>query len=141
MVMITDNTARMNPVLSHADAMSDRTFGLFVGAVLAGIGAWPVLFGRSPRPILLAIASVLVAFGAVAPRALHRPKRIWLGITQRVGQVVQFLLMGILFFLVITPVALFFKIIGRDALRRKWDAGASSYWIARGSHTSMKHQF
>jgi hypothetical protein len=68
----------------------------------------------------------------------------WLFLTHKVSLVVNFILLGVIFYGVVTPVALFFRAIGRDPLRRKLDRGAATYWVGRTvaeASASMRNQF
>ncbi len=126
---------------ANQPSMSDRAFGLVLGLAFAAAGTLPLLHARPVRPPFLWLASVLWILGTLAPRVLHRPKQGWLAVTTRIGKVVQFLLMGILFYGVITPVALGFALFGRDSLRRRWEPESGSYWIRRDEFSDMKQQF
>jgi len=72
---------------------------------------------------------------------------IYLGltlITLPIGWIVSFILLAIFYFLVITPLALFFRLIGRDPLSRKFDPTIDSYWFKRTPPEKMDryyHQF
>ncbi|MEX2188931.1 MAG: hypothetical protein WD875_19135 [Pirellulales bacterium] len=108
------------------------------GLVLMPLAAW--LFAGRPlgdawspwhtRQIggLAALGGVLVALSFVAPRAL-RPVFVAASLlTLPIGLVVGEILLAVIYFLVFTPVALLFRLIGRDALDRKFDRSAASYW-------------
>ena len=84
---------------------------------------------------------VMVAVGAVTWLAsLVNPKLIkpvFLGmmiIALPIGMVISFVLVGAIFYLMVTPVALLFKLIGRDSMNRKLDRSAKSYWHVREEH-------
>ncbi|HUW20660.1 MAG TPA: SxtJ family membrane protein [Sedimentisphaerales bacterium] len=69
---------------------------------------------------------------------------IYLGltlITAPIGVVVSFLLMASFYFLLITPLAFFFRLIGRDPLRRKRDADAKTYWLPHHPHNDPERYF
>jgi hypothetical protein len=124
--------------------ISERVFGLFVGAVLTVLSVAPLVFGRPLKPRLLAFALALAALALVCPVLLKWPKRVWFAIAHKIALVVNLLLLAVMFFLVVTPVAVFFRIVGRDPLRRRLDFKASSYWIARSKEDalgSMQNQF
>ncbi len=123
--------------------MTDRVFGVFVGGVLSVISVWPVIFNKPHKSGLLTVAVTLVILGLVSPSLLKWPKTIWLFITHKISVVVNFLLLSIMFFAVVTPVALFFRLIGRDPLNRKLDGKALSYWVPRTAEVprSMQNQF
>lgn len=69
---------------------------------------------------------------------------IYLGLTLvtiPIGLAVSFLLMAAFYFLLLTPLGLFFRLIGRDPLRRKFDSGTKSYWLTHQSHNSPERYF
>jgi len=55
---------------------------------------------------------------------------VMMAVTLPIGFVVSLLLMGLFFFGLITPLGLIFRLIGRDALRRRFDPNASTYWVS-----------
>jgi hypothetical protein len=58
------------------------------------------------------------------------------------GSIIPPIVMGVVFFLVITPIGLVMKIIGKDLLSIKYDKKKETYWVKRGKPTStMKQQF
>lgn len=128
-------------VAAHEKTISERAFGLLLGGVCLFWAVYPLWHGNPVRPALLAPALLLLALGAILPKALVWPKRIWLAITGRIGAVVQFLLMGILYWSVVTPVGLFFRVTGRDALNRRYDPKAPTYWTRRQTLSDMRQQF
>lgn len=96
-------------------------------------------------------AAVIFAVGVViflsSLVSIKLTRIIYLGlilVTLPIGYVVSFLLLAIFYFLLMTPLALVFRLIGRDALHRKFDPDTSSYWIAHrqpGSLDRYFHQF
>jgi len=112
-----------------------RKFSLTVGiafvvlwAVLAYV--FPYLFGRGPDvPILWQIGVALAVVGTLLPAVVKPLYYAWMTMAVALGFVMTRVLLTIFFFLVLTPVALFFRLIGRDALHRKLDREAESYWI------------
>ena len=117
-----------------------RQFGLIalVGfSFLAALAWWELLifsFGLGDARHWVAgafagLAGLSGFFSAVAPRA-NRP--IYLALTvlsYPIGFVLSYVIMGFLFFLMITPVGLFFRLTGYDPLHRKFDREATSYWV------------
>lgn len=89
-----------------------------------GLGeARPIVAG-----VFAGLAGLSALFSLLAPRA-NWP--IYVGLTvlaYPIGFVLSYLIMGFLFFVMITPVGLFFRLIGRDALQRRFDPSASTYW-------------
>ena len=74
------------------------------------------------------LAAWSVFFSLVFPRA-NRPIYVGLSVVAfPIGFVVAYVILGILFFVLITPLGLFFKIVGRDSLKRRFEPEASTYW-------------
>lgn len=123
--------------------VSERVFGLVVGTLLTLLSTVPILFGKPLKPRLLGFALVLATLGLVCPLLLKWPMRIWLFLTHKVSLVVNFVLLGVIFYGVVTPVAIWFRILGRDPLRRRLDLKAPSYWVDRTKEVSgsMQNQF
>lgn len=115
-----------------------RKFGWTVGiafgllwAVLAYVV--PYLSGGEGHDvaILWQIGAVLIVVGTALPVVLRPVYLAWMTMALALGFVMTRVLLTIFFFLVLTPVGLIFKLIGRDALSRKLDPEAESYWIEK----------
>lgn len=96
---------------------------LFFGVLLPVLRAVP--FPRWP----LAVGTLLFAWGTLAPGTLLPLYRGWTTVGAALGRVNARVLLGILFYLFVTPVALFFRAIGRDPMARRRDPGATTYRI------------
>lgn len=82
------------------------------------------------------------AWGAVGASELIRPVYlVALVATFPIGLVVGPIVMALMFFLIFMPVALIFKLIGRDTMARRFDDAALSYWIERRPATDVKRYF
>ncbi|SJZ89910.1 hypothetical protein SAMN02745126_02771 [Enhydrobacter aerosaccus] len=129
----------------HVKAGSDRGFGLvFAGffALVSGLSWWRGHAGWH-WTLPLAVAFLLVAL--VYPRILNPLNRLWLKFGLLLYKVVNPIVLGLLFFLTITPIGLLMRAGGKDFLRLKLDRGARSYWIDRTPPgpppQSMRNQF
>lgn len=124
---------------------SDRAFGFVFAAVFAVIGLWPLLGGDGVRVWALAVAVVFLAAGAVFPRVLAPLNRVWTKLGLVLHHVVNPLVMGLLFYFVVTPVGLLMRLFGKDPLRLRLEPQARSYWIERRppgpAPETMKNQF
>ena len=111
---------------------SDRSFGLVMGAaclLFAGLGLWA---GSAYWPIW---AGAAVAFGSLAwlwPGLLYPLNRVWFWLGLALHRVVNPVVMGVLFFIVITPVGLLMRLTGKRPLGLDFEPEASSYWMTRG---------
>ena len=124
---------------------SDRTFGLLLAGAFVVAGLLPLLHGATMRlwPIVIALPLFLLAL--VVPRSLHRANLYWSKLGLLLQRIVAPVVVGLLFFVVITPIALIFRALGNDPLRLKFEPEAATYWIERippgPSPDSIKHQF
>jgi len=82
-------------------------------------------------PYLMGIGAVLVVLGTVVPGILRSVYYGWMAFAIALGFVMTRVILTIFFFLVLMPVGLFFRLIGRDALHRKLDRDAETYWIEK----------
>lgn len=130
---------------SHVKTSSDRSFGLVFTLALAAIGLWPMKSGAGPRWWALVLSALFLLAGLFAPRVLAPLNRAWTQLGLLLGRVMTPIVMGIIFFLVITPMALLGRLRGRDPLRLKKEPEAASYWIERQPPgpppESMERQF
>ena len=115
----------------HVEGSSDRAFGLAFAAVFLLIAGWPLFHGESPRWWALGLA---VGFGLVAlvkPALLATLNRLWIKLGVLLGKVVSPIALGILFYIVITPIGLVIRLTGKDPLRLKFEPDSETYWIPR----------
>jgi hypothetical protein len=126
-------------------ASSDRFFGLTFFVVLLIIALWPLLSQGAVRPVALGIALVFLAVSLAAPAWLAPLNRLWLKFGELLHRITSPIILGVMFFGVITPVGFFMRLAGKDLLRMKFDREAPSYWIRREppgpDKTSLKRQF
>lgn len=113
---------------------SDRSFGLTFAAVfgiVTGLALWRGWLENDLWKYTLGIALALLLVSLTVPGILSPFNRIWMAFGALLHKVVSPVILGLIYFVVISPVALFFKLTGRDELRRKYDSGAKTYWIKR----------
>ena len=110
---------------------TDRSFGLVFAVVFAVIGLWPLIGGLDPRWWALAIAAAVAAAAILAPRVLAPANRLWHEIGVGLQRVVNPLILGLVFYLGVTPTGLVMRLFGKDPLGLKPDPDAESYWIER----------
>ena len=127
---------------------SERSFGLLFGAVFALLAGYGWLFKGWSLFVALALVAVALAFvllGFVAPKVLRPLNWLWFQLGQLLGKVVSPVVLGAIFFLILTPVSLVSRLFGRDELRLKRKASQTSYWLDRAppgpEPESFKNQF
>lgn len=124
---------------------SDRSFGLVMAAFFAILWMAPLLRRDQPRWWSFGIAAMFVAVSIAIPRILGPLNRVWTTLGSLMHRVVNPIVMGVLFFVTVTPMGLLMRAFGRDPLRLKIERESLSYWIPRNpagpSPESMKNQF
>ena len=124
---------------------TDRGFGLVFTAFFVLIACLPLLHGQTPRWTLLGLAAVFLLLALLRPSLLAPLNRLWMRFGALLHQFMNPVIMGLMFFLIITPMALAMRLAGKDPLHRKMDADAGSYWIPREPPgpppESLKNQF
>lgn len=116
--------------------------GLLVA--FAVVVAW-VLHHKFERDTAALIVGAVLALtglvGLVRPAAM-RPIWIgWMTLAFPIGFVIGHVLLGAVYFLVVTPIGLLMRAAGRDPMNRRFDPSASSYWIARTPRTDPRSYF
>ena len=125
---------------------SERRFGALFTLVFAAIGAWGHYKGGSAAAsnAWFVAAAVVALVTLAAPRLLAPFNLAWFKLGLLMGKVVSPIVLGIIFFVILTPVAIAGRLFGRDELRIKRNA-VQSYWIDRvppgPDGDSFKNQF
>ena len=121
---------------------SNRSFGIVFFFVFLIISLWPVANDNALRIWSIFLAITFLILGLMNSKLLTPLNILWFKFGMFLGFVVAPIVMGIIFFLVITPTGFFMKIIGKDLLNTKYDNKKKSYWIDRSkTKSTMKQQF
>jgi hypothetical protein len=111
---------------------SPRHFGWLLGVVGALVAGWAFWKGMPLAAIGAALVSLsMLAIAQLRPAWLVRPLAVWMGLALLLGRVINPLLLGLIYLLLFVPLALWFRLIGRDALALRLDRDTASYWIER----------
>ncbi len=107
----------------------EREFGLIVGGVFVLLSGWWLYRGKfsNAAHITLPLGSLLVLLGLLWPKALIWPNRGWMLLAEGLSFVTTRIILGIVFFLVVTPIGVVKRLLGWDPLNRRSDR-RSSYW-------------
>jgi hypothetical protein len=115
-----------------ADARQLRSFGLLVGGLWALIGVWPVLArGGTPRLWAVVLAAALLLPALIVPARLRPIHRMWMAVGDALGWVNTRVILGVVFFLIITPMGLIMRLLREDPLCRSFDGRADTYRVRR----------
>jgi len=120
---------------------SNRSFGIVFGIVFGLIAFWPMFKGNDIRIWSLIISIVFFGLGFLNSKILIPLNKIWFKFGIILGSFIAPIVMGIIFFFVVTPTGLIMKILGKDLIKLRKNSD-KSYWIEKKDiKSSMKNQF
>jgi hypothetical protein len=119
-------------MVSQFDKKELRNFGLLVGGIFVVIGIWPLLWrGETIRWWAVGIGSILMPLGLLAPSLLAPIFHVWMKVGHVLGWINTRILLGILFYGLITPMGIMMRVFGWDAMRRGFVRDAQTYRVIR----------
>jgi hypothetical protein len=121
-----------------------RHFGLLVGGIFGVIGLWPVVWRQQePRLWALALTVLLVLPALAAPRVLAPVYRAWMLLGEGLAWINTRIILGVVFYGVVTPIGLGMRLMGHDPMRRRLERGGDSYRVPSVPRpaTHMMRQF
>ena len=120
---------------------SNKSFGIVFFIVFLLIALYPLINNGDLRIWSFIIAIIFLILGLINSKVLTPLNKLWFKFGLLLGKVISPIIMGIIFFLVVTPTALIMRIIGKDLLNLKFN-NKKSYWIEKtGPRSKMKNQF
>ena len=120
---------------------SNRNFGIVFAIVFLIISLWPLLSQNEIRSWSLIVSIIFLTLGLVNSKLLLPLNKIWFKFGIFLGNFIAPIVMGIIYFFVVTPTGLIMKMLGKDLLNLK-KSNKDSYWIKKdNSNSSLKNQF
>ena len=120
---------------------SNRSFGIVFFVVFLFIALYPLSYSGEIIKWSLVISLIFLLLGLVNSKILTPLNKIWFKFGIFLGNIISPIIMAIVFFLVVTPIGLIMRVLGKDPLNLKFNA-KKSYWIEKnGPKSKMKNQF
>jgi len=121
---------------------SNRSFGLVFFIVFLIISLLPLLSENGIRKWSIGLSLIFLILGLLNSKVLSPFNKIWFKFGLLLGYIAAPIVMGIVFFLVVTPTGFLLKLFGKDILNKKYDKKKKTYWInCNKENSSMKQQF
>jgi hypothetical protein len=108
---------------------AEREFGLVVGGIFVLLGSWWLYRGKfiTAAAVILPLGALLIFLGLLWPRALVLPNKAWMLLAEGLSFVSTRIILGLVFFLIVTPIGVVKRLMGWDPLNRR-GARKASYW-------------
>lgn len=118
-----------------------RNFGLTVGIALGILGGLFLWKAKSYYHYLLLAGCISVLLGLIFPSALRHVQKIWMTFAILLGWVMTRVILSIVYYLVLTPIAIIARLCGKRFLDREWDRSPNTYWRYRKSKESDERDY
>ena len=120
---------------------SNRSFGILFSILFAIIAFWPIINGNPLRLWLIPVSVIFLVLGLLNSKLLNPLNVVWVKFGELLGRIIAPIVMALIYFIIITPIGLFMRLIRKDLLNLKFSQ-ANTYWIKREKKiSSMKKQF
>ena len=120
---------------------SNKSFGIVFFVLFLLISLYPLLNNESIRLWSLIVSLIFLVLGILNSNLLSPLNKLWFKFGILLGKIISPLIMGIIFFVVVTPIGLIMRLLGKDLLNLQY-RDYQSYWIEKtGPKSKMKNQF
>ena len=117
------------PTSPKASKQKLRQFGLTLGVFLPLVFSliWPWLHNTASPTWPIVLGSLCIAMGLIAPKQLQRPYGLWMLLGHGLGWINSHLILGLIYLVVLQPIAIAMRLLGHDPLRRSFKPELDSY--------------
>ena len=120
---------------------SNKNFGIVFFIFFLIISLWPKINGDEINYFILILSLIFLFLGLLNSKILSPLNKLWFKFGILLGKIISPVIMGIIFFLVVTPIGLVMRLLGKDVLNLRYNKN-KSYWIEKdGPESKMKNQF
>ena len=121
---------------------SNRSFGLLFFIVFIVVGLWPVIKGEAANIYLILISLFFLIFGLINSKILSPFNKAWIKLGEILGLIIAPIIMALVYFIILTPISLIVRMLGKDLLGLKFLKKQDTYWTKRKKKLgTMKKQF
>ena len=121
---------------------SNRSFGLLFFIVFILVGLWPVIKGETANIYLILISLFFLIFGLINSKILSPFNKAWIKLGEILGLIIAPIIMALVYFIILTPISLIVRMLGKDLLGLKFLKKQDTYWTRRKKKLgTMKKQF
>ena len=118
-----------------------RSFGVMIGIIFLLIAGFLIYKDKESFQMLLYIAGSFIGLGLLIPILLKPIYILWMAFAIILGWIMTRLILSLLFYVIITPIGVILKIIGKDSLELKKQAVKESYWNQRDKNLEKNQNY
>ena len=127
--------------MDEINKSSNRSFGIVFFVVFLLVSLYPLINGDSIRYWALLISSIFLILGLLNSNLLTSLNKIWFKFGNLLGKIISPIVLGVIFYFIVTPIGILMRILKKDLLNLKFNNN-KSYWIEKtGPKSKMKNQF
>ena len=120
----------------------NRSFGLLFFIVFLAFALWPLTKKGEINLYLISIALIFLILGLLNSKILTPLNKSWIKLGELLGRIIAPIVMGIVYFAILTPISLLVRLFGKDLIGMKFNNNLKTYWIKRKKHLgTMDKQF
>mgnify|MGYP001490130186 FL=1 len=121
---------------------SNKSFGIVFFVIFIVIALWPLMKGGDLKIWSIIIAIIFLFLGLINSKILTPLNKLWFRFGVLLGKIVAPIVMGIIYFVLVTPIGVIMKIFKKDILNLKIDKNKKTYWLKKDENKqNMKNQF
>ena len=121
---------------------SNKSFGLLFFVFFLILALWPLKNGNNLNLFFITISGIFLILALINSKLLFPLNKLWIKFGEILGMIIAPIVMALVYFVILTPVSLAVRILGKDLLGLKFLKEKESYWIKRKKNLgSMKKQF
>jgi nitrate reductase NapE component len=120
---------------------TNRSFGILFFIVFSIISIWPILSGGELRLWSFIVAIIFLIMGITKSRFLTPFNIAWIKFGELLGVIISPLIMGLVYFLVVLPIGILMRVLGKDLLSLKFNKNIETYWNKKEAKTDFNKQF
>ena len=121
---------------------SNRSFGVLFFVVFLVIAFWPLLNNGAPNYYLIIFSLIFLFLGLINSKFLTPLINLWIKFGELLGMIIAPVIMGLVYFIILTPISFLIRIFGKDLLNLKYSNKNETYWLKKKKNTgTMDKQF
>ena len=120
----------------------NRSFGLLFFIVFLAFALWPLTKKGEINLFLISISLIFLILGLLNSKILTPLNKSWIKLGELLGRIIAPIVMGVVYFIILTPISLLVRLFGKDLIGMKFKNNSKTYWIKRKKNLgTMDKQF